>query len=520
MNLASILEKSAKNHPFKRSVISGKSKISYAQLNLLANQLASFFIKHKNLKKQSKIAILHENSINYLVALFAIAKAGMISVPLNTFLKPSAFIYILNGCEVELLISSSKFQDSLGELKKRTDSLRDIVITDEKIESFLYLEDILDKECKNNLNEVTDETEVALISYTSSTTGSPKGVMLSHKNLISNINSCLKAIEVKSKDCFLMLLPMFHSFTLTASVFLPIKAGARLIILQSMKPVRRIIKTVIFNRITILVGIPQLFRILNYIKLPKIYSILSFLNPLRLAISGAAPLDKKIASEFMEKYKIKLLEGYGLAEASPVVSINPVDKDSKLGSVGLPLPGIEVKVIDVEESELPPNEVGELIVRGPNVMKGYYNMPYETAEAIKGGWLFTGDLAKIDKDGYIYIVDRKKDLIISHGMNIYPREIEEVIELHPKVKEVAVIGKKDKHKGEVTIAIIVTEENATIKSKEIIEHCKDRLANYKVPHIIEIKEELPKTPTGKVLKRKLREEYKSISNENYQRRTS
>ena len=505
MNLASILEETARSHPLRHSIVSDKIRLSYRRLNLLSNQLASYFVKEVHLKEQGKIAILHENSINYLIVLFAIAKAGMVSVPINTFLKREEIIYILDDCQAEVLVISSNYKDILEEVKKRNTTIKQIIITDKKIEGYLFLDDLMDRDCSHNINEIRDENNIALISYTSSTTGSPKGVMLTHKNIISNVNSCLKAIEIRSKDCFLLLLPMFHSFTLTVSVFLPVASGSRLIILSSIKPVKRIIKSIIFGRVTILIGIPQVFRIFAHIRLPRIYSILSFLNPLRLAVSGADALDKDDAVEFMKKYRIKLLEGYGLTEASPVVSINPINGENRLGSVGLPLPGVEVKVVDEEENELPPGQIGELIVKGPNVMIGYYRREYETKEALRGNWLFTGDMAKIDKDGYIWIAGRKKDMIISHGMNIYPKEIEEILIKHPKVKDAAVIGKPDKFRGEVPLAFIVPEEGESISPKEIIEFCKEHLANYKVPHTVKIKDKLPKTPTGKVLKRILKE---------------
>lgn len=507
MNLGFLLEEASRKFPHKCAAISGKRKITYKDLNKLANQLTSFLIKKKDLKKGSRVAILHENSIDYLICLFAAVKAAMISVPLNIFFKPDEINYVLNDCEVELLITSSNFSSLLKKIEKKSDTVKDVIITDKKIEGYLFFNYILDNKCHHNLNYVADESEVALISYTSSTTGWPKGVMLSHKNITSNVISCFKAIKVRHNDCFLLILPMFHSFTLTTCIFLPVMCGSRVVIFQSVKVIQKILKEIIFNRISIIIGIPQMFRVLKDINPPKIFSLLLFLSPLRLAVSGADALDKEVALEFMRKYRIKLLEGYGLTEAGPVVSINPINGLNKIDSVGLPLPDIEVKIVDMEENELAPNEVGELIVKGSNIMKGYYNMPEDTSGVIKGEWLFTGDLAKIDEDGYIYIYDRKKDVIISHGMNIYPREVEGVIGLYHKVKEVAVIGRKDKFKGEIPIAVIVPKEGEDIKTKEIIDYCRERLANYKIPHLIEVKENLPKTPTGKILKRILKKEY-------------
>lgn len=509
MNLASLLEESAKKHPYKIISFSDSRNLTYRQLNSRANQFAAYLKEKNNGDTRKRIAILLHNSDFYLIALFAAAKANMISVPVNSFLKADEVSYILNDSEVDILLSSSDFLPLIEDIKEKADTIDEIIITDKKIEGCLYFRDLLKHQPASNLADDIKETELALFSYTSSTTGSPKAAMLTHKNIISNVISCSKVIKVGPGDRFLLALPLFHTFTLTVCAFLPVYSGAAVVMVDSIKPFSRLIKRVILKRVSILVGIPQFYRVMNQVKLPWYLSLFLKINPLRLAVSGAAPLDRNDAAEFEKKYKVKLREGYGLTEASPVVSINPPDGVNKPGSVGLPLPDIEVKVVDVEENELPPDEVGELIIRGPNVMRGYYNMPEEAGQVMRGGWLFSGDLAKLDEDSYIYIVDRKKDVIISHGMNIYPREVEETITLHPKVEEVAVIGRPDKFKGEVPVAIIVPKANETVEPREIIDYCKSRLANFKIPHIIETRSELPKTPTGKILKRVLRQEYKS-----------
>jgi long-chain acyl-CoA synthetase len=251
------------------------------------------------------------------------------------------------------------------------------------------------------------------------------------------------------------------------------------------------------------VGIPSLFDILKNLTLP---AILQMFLQVKLCISGAAPLSLETLRIFKERFKrIPLLEGYGLTEASPVVSINPLGGIQKPGSIGLPLPGIEVKVVRDDESEAKCGEIGELIVKGPNIMRGYLNRPEDTKRALRGEWLFTGDMAKIDDQGYIYIVGRKKEMILVHGMNVYPLEIENVLKSHAKIKEVAVVGKKDKSKGEVPVAFIVLHKDSQASDGEIIGYCKGKLANYKIPRLIEFRADLPKTPTGKVLKRKLKE---------------
>ncbi len=507
MNLAVILEDSAKKYPLKYAAIEGKTKISYRKLNDLSNQLASYLLSDLNLPKGSHIAILHENSINYLVVFFAIFKAGMIVVPINVFLKPVEISYILNDCEVSILITCGKFLPLMKHIRQKVDRLSEIILTDVEVENFKYLREVIKGHSTKNHNIKLGISNVAVISYTSSTTGSPKGAMLTHSNLLSNAQASLRTINIGPKDCVLLAFPAFHSFMMTVCIIVPVMASSRIVILDSVHPIGRFIKTILFKRVTLLVGIPQVFKVFATIKMTTFMRIIFKFNSLKLTISGSAPLDKNVAVCFENRFNIKLREGYGLTEASPVVSMSPIKGLNKVGSVGKALPDIEVKVVDEEEVEVPVNHVGELIVKGPNVMRGYYNMPEETAKVIKGEWLFTGDLARIDEDGYIYIVDRKKDIVISHGMNIYPREIEEVIELNRKVREVAVIGIKNARKGEVPIAIVVPIKNETIEPKEVIDYCKSRLANFKIPHRVEIRSDLPKTPTGKILKRILRREY-------------
>jgi long-chain acyl-CoA synthetase len=267
-----------------------------------------------------------------------------------------------------------------------------------------------------------------------------------------------------------------------------------------------VIRNIIRNRITIFIGIPPIYNVLSNIPVPRILvsRLLRILNPLRVCVSGAASLPVEVLKKFETKFRIPLLEGYGLSEASPVVSINPLEK-RKPGSVGLPIPEVEVKIVDDNGNLLPPDKEGELLVKGENVMKGYYKLPEETKETIKKSWLYTGDIAKIDGDGYIYIVDRKKDMIIVRGLNVYPREIEEILYLKAGIAEAAVIGIKDELRGEFPKAYVALKQGEKITEAELIRFLRERLASYKIPRIIEFRKSLPKTPTGKILKRVLKD---------------
>lgn len=455
-----------------------------------------------------KAAILLNNRPEFIISLFAILRTSAACIPLNVFLTLNELKYILEDSRAKVLISSSDFMPLLKKMLKHKEKgdpqlahLEKIILIDKKEEGFVYGPDLFRFSFKSEVPKKIDSADLALLIYTSGTTGFPKGVMLTHANLYANIVSSVCALQIKSSDRFLLILPMFHSFTMMVCIFIPIYTGARIIIIKSLRPFQKILRSILVNRITIVAAIPPIYDILKNLKVPY---LLQKLLRVRVCISGAAPLSVTTLTEFRQNFKrIVLLEGYGLTEASPVVSLNPLKAEQRPGSVGLPVPEVEVKVVGEDESELPSGKVGELIVKGPNVMKGYYNLADESKKAIRGEWLFTGDMAKIDGEGYIYIVGRKKEMILHRGMNVYPLEIENALLEHPQIKEAAVVGKKDKLKGEVPIAFIVLKSDITLSERDVVAHCKERLASYKIPRIIKFRQQLPKTPTGKVLKRQL-----------------
>jgi long-chain acyl-CoA synthetase len=323
--------------------------------------------------------------------------------------------------------------------------------------------------------------------------------MLSHGNLLHNVNSCRLCLQAVSEDRFAVLLPMFHSYMLTVGILLPLLVGGSIVIVKSLHPVRNLIQEIYTKRPTILPAFPQFYRSLVNAELPGKL-------PLRICISGSAPLPGQLLNEFESRFKIPLIEGYGLSEASPVVSKNPLDGTHKPGSVGKPIPDVEMSVQDDEGQALPPNQVGEICVRGGNVMMGYWNQLEETAKALRGDWLLTGDLGYRDKDGYYYITDRKKDMLLVNGNNVYPREIEEVIYQFPNVKEAAVVGQADPRRGEQAIAFVVPNEGTKIDEGALLKFVREKLADYKVPKRVIISPALPRNATGKVLKTELRKQ--------------
>jgi long-chain acyl-CoA synthetase len=438
-------------------------------------------------------------------------------VPLNTFLAAPEIDYILSDCKAKVLVTSSEFKDKTAGLPGT------VKVIDcgqgSEFDSLISSRNELrphgspsplpspiegrgSKPASSLLpSNGAEEDEPAAILYTSGTTGKPKGAVLTHKNLLSNADACVEMFKVTRKDRFLLFLPMFHAFSFMVCLLLPITVGARVIILKSVKPFSKVMKAVVLGRATFFIAIPPVYSLLSMKRFPR---LIFRLIPLRICVSGAAPLPSDTLARWDGNYPVPLLEGYGLTEASPVVSCNPLDGARKPGSVGVPLPGIEVRIISEAGETLPAGQVGEIAVRGPNVMRGYLNAREESEDALREGWLFTGDLGYLDGDGYIFIVDRKKDLIISHGMNIYPREVEEALYAHPAVRQAAVVGVKDAGRGEVPKAFVSLHEGQSVTEKELKTFLKTRLASFKLPRQVELMDNLPTTPTGKILKKELK----------------
>lgn len=485
------------------------NSLTYKDFNRKVNQLAHFLLE-KGIKRGDRVAVLLQNSIEFVISYFAIVKIGAIVVPLNTMLTFEELDFILQDAKAVGLVTSALFKETSGELLTRVDSLK-----------FLWMEENLEEECFKNGDSSEpsckcEENDVASLIYTSGTTGSPKGVMLTHNNLISNALACLKSVKITPKDNFSCLLLLYHSFTLTTCVLVPFCAGATSVIIKSLKNFKHVMKQLLMCKVSILIAIPPIYKILADAKTPFFLTVFPFrflLNPIRLCVSGGDALSSAVMQKFEKKFHIPIIEGYGLTEASPVVSLSPL-RGKKAGSVGRHLEGVEIKIVPARSDEeeaggdegnnaLSTGEVGEILVKGPSVMKGYYDRPEETKTAVKGGWLYTGDLGKLDEEGFLYIMDRKKDLIVMKGLNVYPKEIEDALYSHPKIKEAAVVGKHLDVGHEVPVAYVVLRDGEQSSEEELHKYLKHLLAQYKIPRRIEFRQELPKTPTGKILKRQL-----------------
>jgi long-chain acyl-CoA synthetase len=375
----------------------------------------------------------------------------------------------------------------------------------EKREEVLYWREVLKYPPTKERPEINPKEDVATFLYTGGTTGVPKAVMSTHFNLVANAYQTLEWVPDRTPDeVFIGALPYFHSYGMTTSLNAPIALGATIVLMPDPRDIKRILKAIHKYRVSIFCGVPTLYMaILNHPDLKK-YD----LSSIKACISGAAPLPVEVKREFERITGGKLVEGYGLSETSPVTHANPLYGVNKEGSIGVPFPDTLSVVVDDEGRILPIGEVGEIAIKGPQVMKGYWKMEEETKKTLINGWLLTGDMGRMDEDGYFYIVDRKKDLIIAGGYNIYPREVEEVLYEHPAVVEAAVVGVPDPYRGETVKAYVVLKEDyrGKVTEKEIIEFCKERLAAYKVPKIVEFRDELPKSAVGKILRRVLKEE--------------
>ncbi len=504
-NFYEAIETNVKNDPHKVAIFIEKRKITYVRLKQNIDTFARF-LEFSGIKSGDRVAMIVSNSEEFVVALFAITKIGAIAVPINTFLKKEEFEYILNDCNARLLVCSAAYASETKQLLQTT-GVEKIVWTDKydhlDEQNYSFTEIEMAQETHERLSHKPTLDQLACIVYTSGTTGKPKGAMLSYRNFFSNAIGGSQSFQMTPKDRFIVFLPMFHSFTLSIMLILPIFVGSSMVIVRSVFPFANVLKQTLLHQVTVFLGVPTLYNALLKAKIPWYFM---WFNRVRIFISGSAPLSEQSLNDFNAKFKrAKLLEGYGLSECSPTVSVNRLHWQKPF-SVGLPLPGYEIKIVNDEMMEVKNGDIGEIMVKGDCVMQGYLNHPDATDETIINGWLLTGDLGKKDDDGFLYIVDRKKDLIISKGINVYPREIEEIIYKYEGVDAAAVIGIRDEVTcDEDVVAFIQAKEGIELKEMELRKYLKNHLANFKLPKHIYFVEELPKNATGKVLKRVLKE---------------
>jgi long-chain acyl-CoA synthetase len=501
MTLDNAFRDTTAKHPQKTALFWGDDEFSYGQLHAQSLCVAEQLREKFGVKPGDRVAVWLKNCPQFVPALFGIWNAGAVAVPINNFLKPAEVSFMLGDSAIDVIITDTSMAENITALQRERPSLRALNIEAPGVRpsSGAAASSVSPRPDIAAPEDGRTPADLAVIIYTSGTTGRPKGAMLTHANLLHNVNSCAKVLELVGEDRLVVLLPMFHSFMMTVGILLPLVVGGSMVLIKSVHPPKNIIQEIIRHRATILPSVPQFFRMMTHGGVPTDL-------PLRLCISGGAPLPAEILREFTAHFPIPLLEGYGLSEASPVVSFNPIQGPWKAGSIGVPIHDVEVSVQNDAGELLPPNTTGEICVRGGNVMQGYWNHPDETAAVLRNNWLLTGDIGHKDTDGYFYITDRKKDMLLVNGINVYPREIEEVLYKFPGIKEAAVIGVPDPRKGEQPIAFIAANDGVQLDEAAINQWLRERLADYKTPRKIIQLPVLPRNATGKILKTALRKQ--------------
>lgn len=499
MLVCDFMLRSAENFAGRTAVIFQDKEISYAELAKRVGCLAAGF-KSLGIVAGEYVAILMSNHLEFITAYWALNFVGAPVVPINPLLKKPEINHILQDSKAVAIITTSPFARLIHTLKEQLPDLRNIIVVGEK-----SAQDQIDYRkllsFKPDLSRPPlEENDVSACLFTSGTTGKPKGVMLTHKNLVFDTEAVTKAIGVDCRERYLGVLPFYHAFAGTVCILVPACTGASVVVMERFLP-RVVVENIKKHQVTIFPAVPAMYAaILQAAKNVDPKDLAS----LRMFVSGGSAMPLEMMRTLEELYGIIVLEGNGPTETSPISYVNRLEL-RKPGSVGPPLPGVQVSIVDENGREVPKNTVGEIIVKGDNVMKGYLNQPEATAQAIRDGWFYTGDLGMMDEDNYVYIVDRKKDLIIVGGFNVYPREVEEVLYNHPAVAEAAVVGIPDKMRGEVPKAFIALKPGYKVTAREIINYCRNNLADYKCPRQVEFRDELPKGPNGKILKRVLKE---------------
>ena len=527
IGVAGMLTRAAKQWPDSVATRFYGARLTYRTLDEAASRFAGG-LRRIGVEPGDRVSLLMPNCPQFVIALFGVLRAGAIVVQTNPLYTPRELEEQYRDAGVETVVCVDLFFKNVAKVQGAA-GLKRVVVTDIKeylpsvlaalypikkkkdygkivipVEPWIHpFQELLASEPFTR--DPPDPNDVAVLQYTGGTTGTPKGAMLTHRNLVVNAHQAIAWFSglKPSQERFLCAIPFFHVYGLTIALLGPITIGATMVIHPNPREIEPVMKLITKTKPALFPGVPTMYiAIVNH---PKVSSY--DLKSIRACISGAAPLPPEVRKKFEALTGGKLVEGYGLTEASPVTHCNPIHGRYKEG-IGIPMPDTDAKIVDVDTGtrDLGVGESGELAIRGPQVMRGYWNRPEETAQVItRDGWLLTGDVAVMDEDGYFRIVDRKKDLIIASGYNVYPREVEDVLFGHPAVKQAAVSGVADPYRGESVKAFIVLKDGATATDQEIVTFCKERLAPFKVPKQIEFAKELPMTLVGKVLRRALRE---------------
>ncbi|WP_251359867.1 AMP-binding protein [Kangiella sp. TOML190] len=527
-NLGDILQESTEQYPDNPAVSNLGITLSYKELDQKSEQFAAYLQQELGMQKGDKLALMMPNLLQYPIALYGALKLGIVIVNVNPLYTPRELKHQLTDSGADAILILENFANTLDEVIDEV-NLKHVILTkvgdacpqpkrfivnfvvkhlkkmvpSHKVSGISFV-DALKKGATLTFKPVTvTQDDIAFLQYTGGTTGVSKGAILSHKNMVANLlqtDAWMRPFLKLGQETIITALPLYHIFSLTVNCLLFSKAGGHSILITNPRDMKDFCKTLKQYPFTIITGVNTLF---NGLANTADFKALDF-SQLRLAIGGGMAVQQSVSDLWQKVTGVPILEGYGLTETSPVVSMNPLNAGKYSGTIGLPVPNTDVEIRDDNLQSLGFNEAGELWIKGPQVMEGYLNRPEETAKVLdKDGWLATGDMATIDQEGYLRIVDRKKDMILVSGFNVYPNEIEDVIALHPGVLEVAAIGEPDEVKGEV-VKICVVKKDPNLDEEELIAHCRDHLTGYKIPKVVEFYDELPKSNVGKILRKELR----------------
>ncbi|MEN8214412.1 MAG: long-chain fatty acid--CoA ligase [Pseudomonadota bacterium] len=475
-------------------------EVSFAQLDHDSEQFAAV-LNQQGIRQGDRIGLYCINCAQFVVSYLGILKAGAIVVPVNLLIRPDEISYILNNAEVTALVYHDLMAESVDACRQRVSSIQLFV----PIQASAIRKGELDYETmiagERDLPGIDlGADDIAAILYTSGTTGQPKGAVLSHRNLVSNTFSVAAALDLRPRqDRLLVVLPMFHSFAATVGMLTPLLHGLSLIPVPKFEPAL-VSDAIDRHQATLFLGVPSMYGVILRLAEDR----LDQWKSIRFGVSGGAAMPVELMHQFEQRFQFPILEGDGPTECSPVTSVNPLNGVRKTASVGLPVPDVEIGIFDDAGNRIATDEIGEICVRGPNVMQGYWGLPDETRESFFQDWFRTGDLGYLDEDGYIFMVDRKKDMIIVNGMNVYPRMVEEVLYKHPEIAEAAVVGEPHATHGETVVAHVVLEEGSELTASEIKSWSSEQLGQHQRPRKIVMRSALPKNATGKILKRELR----------------
>ena len=498
MNIAKLAEERVKDQGEQVSIIFEGREITHAEMNRAAKKLGNA-LKNLGVKRGDRVILQMPNCPEVLQGFQALWKIGAVVVPINFLVGEEETAYIYEDSGAKVVISSQAFFSKIRSARSKVTSLETVILIDREVpEGTLSYWPLVEKSSEELDVLETEDDELAALIYTAGTTGRPKGVTHSHYSLYANARMQYETVYLPDGMTNISVLPLCHSYGI-ASMNNGLFRRGRTVLLNSFN-VETIFASIEKYRAEIMAGVPTMYVFMLLYPEPRKFD----LSSMKYWISGSAPLALETWNRFKQVFGSEIIEGWGLTEAGANNSVNPLEGLKKVGSIGLPMKGTEMRIVDDDGNVLPPGQQGEIVIRGPMLMKGYWNKPGETAEILKGGWLHTGDVGYVDEDGYFWITDRKKDLIIKAGENISPRVIEEVLFKHPKVSEAAVIGIKDEIYGENIKAFVVLKPGQAATESEVIEYCQTKLTNFLVPKEVAFMKALPKSLVGKVLKKDLR----------------